>query len=156
MASPKREMLSSRCSCCCCSSLQAPQNRFEQRRGPEGRLHRLLETHCESFPPSLLQDSRAPNPQVLRCLILLTTESALRRLLSSDKRAPAAEGCVMAPPEEGEIYTFLSRQLTSSSSSGRSPLTVVRPLPWVPHPAGLAEVPYHVPNGRLPSQNTGN
>ena len=126
MPSLKREMLSWRCSCCC-SSLQAPQNRFEQRRGPEGRLHRLLETHCESFPPSLLQDSQAPNPQVLRCLILLTTESALRRLLSSDKRAPAAEGCVMAPPEEGEIYTLLSRQLTSSSSSGRSPLTAIRP-----------------------------
>ena len=83
----------------------------------EGRLHQLLETHSESSLSSLLQTGREPNPQVLRCLILLDTESALRRLLSSVKRAPAAEGCVTARPEEGEIYTLLSRQLTPSSSS---------------------------------------
>ena len=33
---------------------------------------------------------------------------------------------------------------------GHSPLAAVGPPPWIPHPAGLAEVPRHVPHGQLP------
>ena len=99
-------MLSWRCSVCC-ASLQAPQNSSEYRRGPEGRLHQLSETLSESGPPSLLHEGRAPNPQVLCCIILLTTESALRRLLSSDQRAPAAEGRVVTSPEERDLHSPL-------------------------------------------------
>ena len=64
-----------------------------------------LETLSESGPPSLLLEGRAPNPQVLRCFILLTTESALRRIMSSDQRAPAAEGRVVASPEERDLHS---------------------------------------------------
>ena len=99
-------MLSWRCSFCC-ASLQAPQNSSELRRGPEGRLHQLPETLSESGPPSLLLEGRAPNPQVLRCLILLATESAPCRLLSSDQCAPAAESRVVASPEERYLHSPL-------------------------------------------------
>ena len=61
----------------------------------------------ESGPPSLLLEGRAPNPQVLRCLILLATESALRRIMSSDQHAPAAEGRVVASPEERDLHSPL-------------------------------------------------
>ena len=97
-------MLSWRCSFCC-ATLQAPQNSSEQRQGPEGRLHKLPETLSESGPPYLLLEGRAPNPQVLRCLILLATETTLRRLLSSDQRAPAADGRVVASPEERDLHS---------------------------------------------------
>ena len=91
----------------CCASLQAPQNSSGKRRGSKGRLHQLPETIFESGPPSLLHEGRAPNPQVMRCLILLATESALRRILSSDQRAPAAEGRVVASPEERDLHSPL-------------------------------------------------
>ena len=54
----------------------------------------------ESGPPSLLHEGQALNPQVLRCLILLTAESGLRKLLSSEQCAPAAKGRVVASPEK--------------------------------------------------------
>ena len=43
----------------------------------------------------------------MRCLILLATESALRRIMSSDQRAPAAEGSVVASPEERDLHSPL-------------------------------------------------
>ena len=70
----------------------------------------------ESGPPSLLHEGRAPNPQVLHCLILLATESALRRLLSSDQRVPAAEGRVVVSLEERDSHSPLVTAHPSSSS----------------------------------------
>ena len=73
----------------------------------KGRLHQLPETLSESGPPFLFHEGRAPNSQVLRCLILLTTEYALHRIMSSDQCAQLPRA-VWWPHLKREIYTLLS------------------------------------------------
>ena len=75
----------------------------ETLRGVSTNSQRL----SESDPPSLFHEGRAPTQQVLHCLILFATESAPCRLLSSDQRAPAAEGRVVVSPEERDLHSPL-------------------------------------------------
>ena len=46
--------------------------------------------------------------------------------------------------------TSLAHLVTFFFFFGHSPLAAVGPPPRIPHPAGLAEVPRHVPHGQLP------